>query len=104
MASCGDGGLHSTLPAAPPGPVSGANRTGHAGSVPGVERITELIPGWLAWPSSVLSTLAALAGSGFMLHAAAFGSVWSVVWAAVAFGVAAALWFLADIATSGRRW
>jgi hypothetical protein len=72
--------------------------------VPDVKRIAQLVPGWLAWPSSALSTLAALVGSGLVLHAAAFGSVWSAVWAGVAFALAAVLWFLADIATSGRRW
>jgi hypothetical protein len=73
------------------------------GSVPGVTRITERLPSWLAWPASALSTLAAVAGSGFVLHAAAFGSVWSAAWAAAAFATAAVLWFLADLATAGRR-
>ncbi len=70
----------------------------------GVTRLTELVPSWLAWPASALSTLGALTGSGLMLHAAAFGSVWSAVWAAAAFGGAGILWFVADAATTGRRW
>jgi hypothetical protein len=75
-----------------------------AGSVPDVTRLTEWIPSWAAWPASALSTLAAVAGSGLVLHAAAFGSVRSAAWAALAFVAAALLWFVADVATAGRRW
>lgn len=67
-------------------------------------RFVEHLPAWLAWPASALSTLAALAGSGLMLHAAAFGSVPSALWAGLAFVVAGASWFLADLATTNRRW
>lgn len=65
--------------------------------------LTEYLPAWLAWPSSALSTLAALTGSGLMLHAAAFASVASALWAGVAFVVAGVLWFVADFATANRR-
>lgn len=67
-------------------------------------RLIENLPAWIAWPASLLSTLGALAGSALMLHAAAFGSVASAAWAGLAFSCAAALWFLADLATTNRRW
>ena len=66
--------------------------------------IAQYIPHWLAWPVSLLSTLAALGGADLVFHGAAFGdgATAPFVWAAVVFLVAAVLWHLADMASSNR--
>ena len=38
-----------------------------------MNRVARFIPYWLAWPFSVLSTLAAFAGAGFLFYIVAFG-------------------------------
>ncbi|MBN2113495.1 MAG: hypothetical protein JW785_05135 [Acidimicrobiia bacterium] len=55
------------------------------------------IPPWLARPAAVLSALAALAGSAFILWAAATGDYWWTIWAGAAFAGAALLWYLGDV-------
>jgi len=60
--------------------------------------IQDLIPEWLGRPASVLSTLAALAGAGFVFWAAVTGGYWWAIWGVVAFVVAGGLWYLADYA------
>ena len=67
-----------------------------------VDRLIELVPSWLAWPMSALSTLAAFAGAGLVFAAASLGSVRAAIWAGIAFGAAAILWHLADYAAGNR--
>ena len=62
--------------------------------------IQDLIPEWLGRPASVLSTLAALAGAGFVFWAAVTGGYWWAIWGVVAFVAAGSLWYLADYAGS----
>lgn len=64
--------------------------------------ITDYVPHWLSWPASTLSTLAAVAGAGLVLHSAAFGEVGSAIWSGISFAVAAVLWYVADVAASNR--
>lgn len=69
-----------------------------------MEQIVRLIPHWLAWPLNAASTLAGLTGAGLVFYGAAFGdgSLTPYVWGAVAFTVAAVLWFVADLASSNH--
>lgn len=61
-----------------------------------IDRFTESLPGWLALPLSVLSSLAALAGSGCLFAAAVFGSFGWSYFGLGSFAVAALLWQAAD--------
>ncbi len=64
------------------------------------DRLTAAIPAWLAVPFSILSTLAALAGSGCLFAAAVFGDFrWAYVGLG-SFAAAALLWQIADRAAS----
>ncbi len=65
-------------------------------------RFPALIPGWLAWPMSALSTIAAFVGAGLVLAAAAFGSIRAAAWGGIAFLVAAVAWHVADFARANR--
>jgi hypothetical protein len=69
-----------------------------------MEQITRYLPHWLAWPVSLISTLAALTGAGLAFYGAAFGdgALSPFVWGGVAFAGAALLWYVADIAASNR--
>jgi len=64
--------------------------------------MSEYIPHWLAWPVSLLSTLAALTGCGLIFWAAAYGEYPPAIWAAAAFAGAAVFWYLADMAATNR--
>lgn len=55
------------------------------------------IPPWLIRLAVALSILAALAGSAFILWAAATGDYWWAIWAGAAFVGAALLWYLGDL-------
>jgi len=65
-----------------------------------LDRIAGSIPGWLAWPLSAASTVAALAGAGFLFAAAVFGSIAWAVWGVTTFAIAGLLWYGADYAQS----
>ncbi len=67
-----------------------------------IDRISNLVPHWLGWPMSALSTLTAFTGAGLLFAAAAFASIAAAVWGGVAFGVAAITWHVADIAEANR--
>ena len=69
-----------------------------------MQRITEYLPHWLAWPVNLLSTAAAAAGAGLVFYGAAFadGDLAPFVWGAVCFASSAVLWWLADLASSNR--
>lgn len=56
------------------------------------------LPGWLARPASMVSTLAALAGAVLIFWAAATGGYWWAIWGIVSFAAAGLLWYLADFA------
>jgi len=60
------------------------------------DRITAAIPDWLAMPLSILSTLAALVGSGCLFAAAVFGAFGWAFAGVASFAGAAILWQLAD--------
>ena len=61
------------------------------------------MPGWLAWPLTAASTLAALGGAALILAAAALGSITAAIWAGIVFLLAAGLWYAADIAQTNRE-
>lgn len=63
-------------------------------------RLENLIPGWVARPATVLSTLAALTGAGFIFWAAATGSYWWAIWGAISFVGAGLCWYLSDFAAA----
>ena len=69
-----------------------------------MNRITQYIPHWLAWPVSLLSTMAAIAGAAFIFYGSGFGDgeLEPFVRAAIAFAVSGGLWFVADMASSNR--
>lgn len=69
-----------------------------------MNHIARFIPHWLAWPVNLLSTLTAFAGAGFVFYATAFGNGGydPIVWAALAFVIAAVLWHIADMASGNR--
>lgn len=67
-----------------------------------MERLPTLIPYWLAWPMSALSTLAGFVGAGLLFAAAALGSVSAAVWGGIAFLAAAVTWHVADFAQANR--
>ena len=62
------------------------------------DRLTALIPHWLAWPVSALSMLMALAGAILVFSAAAFASIAAAIWSVIAFAGAAIAWHVADYA------
>lgn len=66
-----------------------------------LEHLVRLLPPWLAWPMSALSTLAGFVGAGLILFAAATGSVPAAVWAGVSFLAAAIFWHIAEFAGDG---
>ena len=66
------------------------------------ERLAEMIPGWLAWPASAVSTLAAAGAAALMFLAAMNGDWTPVYWAGALFVVASVLWHLADMAGANR--
>jgi hypothetical protein len=66
------------------------------------DKVTAMVPGWLAWPASALSTAAAAAGAVFMFFAAMDGEWSPVYWAGFFFVIAAVLWHVADIAAANR--
>jgi hypothetical protein len=63
------------------------------------DRLARMVPGALAWPLSAASTLAGLAGAGFVLWAAATGSITAAIWSGVCFVGASVLWYLAEFAS-----
>jgi hypothetical protein len=66
------------------------------------EKVTAMVPGWLAWPASALSTAAA-AGAAIFVFFGAMNGDWSpVYWAGFFFVIAAVLWHVADIASANR--
>ena len=69
-----------------------------------MNRIIQYIPYWLAWPVSLLSTVAAVAGAAFVFYGAGFGDgeLEPFVRAAIAFAASGVLWFFADMASSNR--
>lgn len=67
-----------------------------------IDRIAGLVPHWLGWPMSALSTLTALAGAGLLFAAAAFASIAAAIWGGIAFLIAAITWHVADIAEANR--
>lgn len=69
-----------------------------------MERITEYLPHWLAWPVSLLSTAAAIAGAGLVFYGAAFGdgALPHFVWGGACFVAAGLLWWLSDLASTNR--
>jgi len=67
-----------------------------------IDRISNLVPPWLGWPMSALSTLTAFTGAGLLFAAAAFASIAAAVWGGAAFLVAAITWHVADIAEANR--
>ncbi len=67
-----------------------------------IDRISNLVPHWLGWPMSALSTLTAFTGAGLLFAAAAFASIAAAVWGGFAFLVAAITWHVADIAEANR--
>jgi hypothetical protein len=66
-----------------------------------ISAIFQSMPGWLALPFSIASTVAATAGAGLMLWAASYGDFTPAVWAAGAFAAAGLLWQLADRTAHG---
>jgi len=58
------------------------------------------LPEWLARPAAVLSTLAGVAGAGFIFWSAVTGGYWWAIWGVVSFVGAALLWHLADYAAA----
>ena len=66
------------------------------------EKVTDMVPGWLAWPASALSTMSAGGAAVFMFFAAMDGEWSPVYWAGFFFVVAAVLWHVADIAAANR--
>lgn len=62
------------------------------------DRLSALLPRWLSWPLSALSTAAAVTGAGLLLVATALGSVAGALWSATSLVLAAVLWHLADYA------
>ena len=69
-----------------------------------MERITEYVPHWLAWPVNLLSTAAALTGAGLIFYGAAFGDaeLAHFVWGGISFAAAGVFWWVADLASSNR--
>lgn len=67
-----------------------------------IDDAAALIPPWLGWPLSALSTLSAFAGAGLIFAAAAFGSITAGIWSGAAFLTSAVLWHLADFAEGNR--
>ena len=59
-----------------------------------------LIPQWLSRPAAVLSTLAALTGSGLIFWSAVTGGYWWAIWGASSFVGAALLWHVTDYAAA----
>jgi len=62
------------------------------------DRIAALLPTWLGWPMSALSTAVGFAGAGLVLWAASTGSIAAAIWSGVCFLSAAVLWHLAEFA------
>lgn len=70
--------------------------------VPLIQRLASLVPHWLAWPLSALSTIGALGGAALVFFAAVYGEYVTAAWGGVAFVVSAGLWYLADFAAGNR--
>jgi hypothetical protein len=65
------------------------------------DRLAGMLPPWLAWPASALSTLLGFAGAGLIGWAATYGNIAAAVWSGVCFVLAAVLWHLAEFAGDG---
>ena len=69
-----------------------------------MQRITEYVPHWLAWPVNLLSTAAAAAGAGLVFYGAGFGDgeLDPFLWGGICFVAAGVLWWVADLASSNQ--
>lgn len=62
------------------------------------DRIAGVLPDWMAWPASALSTLFGFVGAGLILWAATYGHIAAAIWSAGSFVLAGILWHVAELA------